>query len=1428
MASSPRPGVTVEQRTRTTSPVISTPTLTPCIIGPCKQIVEPLNDEGALNSQAQVTTAAVIRSTATVSDPVAASSLNLKLSIGGAPGVTINLPTTVGGASLSHAQIVAQINKSITGASAAFRDNRLEITADTKGSSSRLRLETVADDAYTVLNLTSGVDVVGKDSYNNYDFEVPFSSMPSPLANVDSLVFDTDAMQVYRYFNNVLTAFSKDSAPNRTSRTGGTTEIANVGSIGRQHRPALGHDRTELVGVKVAGSKTDTVVHMGHEASITIPLAHDVTGSGTVAWPDVSGSNYLQVTAIGLQNWRSDQKASKVGNFVGTAGNDIKVTFTLNAALAANTAKAIWTAGTSTLNIQRQSTSTTFAALASALETVENLDTTKDLDITLNYSSDMASKAFLSTSGLTPTFHLSGGEDPIDLSADQAGYAGITGAVQVGGAETAADLGVDGETLSISINGAAPVDVVLSGGIVAQLNAVSGITVTSVSIRSVDETEADTDATPGTAINVLRIVVDTGNTGPDSTLELQCTTEVAEALFGGFSTKTESGLVGFPMGGAGWQDTGRRYVLTAATDFNGRAVTSREKALVPGQVDMTLGNMLFPALILLDITTTDFDSAGNLDLAIKHSALNSGNAFTATINFDDATATLDTMAADILTGIAAVNAAYVDTIGVSKVGSRLAFFDKGAVSGSTLELVTVNTDAALKTAFGGDDFFDTASTSTVSTCRIRDNGNSYALQVVSVGNSLAHAVLPSTLDVSSVSQLTALLLSETAGESVIAYSTGVITITFMGDSTEGTAADKPPVVALIRAGAANQSASTCALSYQRVWACATQATSPAYVGQIFEGGGLRVKAGDMLFNNAQALGRVVQVNDFVIGGSTYTGAKVVIAQHAVDPSQRLVDWYIPGYDLPDTDRSTLTAELTFNTAAERVNVKGALNRDNAGLPISGQAPVYAGYTALRTDVTAADASPSLLVFQDADEVEAVIGPVRPENPLAWGLHMAFLNSSTISISALGVGDTSADAPDGTVEGYADALTFLQKKEVYALAVLSPDPEVHKLVSQHVIDMSAAAQGKERIAFVCPALPTEKVPTLVQSGNMTITDIGGGQYELEYSDQTINLGTALNGKVDALGNTISGAVGTDYTPQQGIYLDRSGDACRWLIVKLVDATTVRIDTNDIYGPGSGPGTGGNDDSYFSTDSSKLSDFQADGESCTVFVRQAAISTATSTGRAEVVAAMAEITGGPAGYINDRLFWMQPERIGVSYGGQEQVIDGHFQCAVEAARVGQFAPQQGHTNMPIVGITRPVGSSDLFSESEMAIAAAGGVWWNVQDEDGAPLVPRHQLSTDKSSIENQELSITKAVDYISKIVRSTLRSQAGRNNITKEFLEQLALGLSAIAQANSGTNRAANNVSIETVGQNPARNDGVIAEIGVIPHFPVNEIAVSIYT
>ena len=123
-----------------------------------------------------------------------------------------------------------------------------------------------------------------------------------------------------------------------------------------------------------------------------------------------------------------------------------------------------------------------------------------------------------------------------------------------------------------------------------------------------------------------------------------------------------------------------------------------------------------------------------------------------------------------------------------------------------------------------------------------------------------------------------------------------------------------------------------------------------------------------------------------------------------------------------------------------------------------EAEVYLAWRALRPDL-----ANTLNVFRKDDDIVAIFGTgsIVPANIGAYAIHMALLNTAT-SVSFTGL---SADWISDEELAYADALEYLESKDVYVLAPLTQNVAVHQIAKTHVELMSVAAKGRERVCFI---------------------------------------------------------------------------------------------------------------------------------------------------------------------------------------------------------------------------------------------------------------------------------------------------------------------------------------------------------------------------
>lgn len=1532
MATLARPGVQISQVINIESPSVLTPSLRPCVVGPCFEIVDAIKD-GALNKSEALVSIAPRLQGGTVSGNLQVSGLSIKIASAAGPGTVITLPTIANPAEgISIQNVLNALNKSfkaqgvaaeITFVGSQTTGGNFVITHNTKGSNSRLALEPVSDpqnaagEAYAAMGYTVGADglsVQGQAAYSGIEYVVPYTSFTTPKAGSPKEVkFLGDDITLYRNVSGLLTEISGDSAVSWNSSNSMPTKYENAAGNDVQvhdqrHSPVLVGGRTTMVAVPGAGKSTNKIGGFGKEASVTIPLT--VPGMGAAAqgsagissWPDPSGACSIVVTARGFQAYKDSGNVSEIGNFAGDAGNGIKVS--IENAPGGWSPETAWDKGSKTLTIQIAADDeyadleATINSIVSALP--HNGDATKksDIDIELNMPGSLDKTELAWGNAAEAEFFLGGGEDAPNFGADASGdaqHAWILGAQGLGAADpTGSDLGISGMTLEISADGEAATEVAFSGtSVLDALNAVPGILAEMVNPTNTEGT---------TVSNVLRIKSDSTD-GHDSTLALSGPNAVIEALFSGTPSGSDAVSAGaflesnFWGSGAVAASDARAAHIVASTDYNSAAGIAAQQARLKTGIKLTLDSVTMLPHIETSFAQSDLEPGSTLGDAIAATGPNNlPVTLSITTQAGDHTAAFalgSASAAGNNTGANIVNMAQLvaelnNDLGPNNVA---AFVQNGKLcfAGTTTAVTSLKLNAletlqttqaadhagsiAIKAAFdeamatttaGGDGtIFSTAaaasevvSTATTATIVLSDDSaNSFKWKVDSVSNNLSHIVAPAAAPIATnssaltakildhVSVLTGLPQTATAGDNDKwngpNYSNGELDVIWASAQDGATAnLDRPCV-------AATTAATSGSVTYTRAWDCSLTESGPGVPGYVttHHGSSDRVIAGDRLYNNSLnvPLGTITQVQDLALptpdgSGVSFTGAVLVIDTASQDNLTKYANWYVRANNLifGDLDESSMRRvepESNFSDLEGWYRIKPSLNRGPDGIVSSGNADIYAQYRALRLDVTSASPTAELLPFNSISEVEATVGPIQTNNPLAWALYCALLQSGGAPSQqfAMGVDDVSADAPEGTIAAYARAFEFLGTKEVYTIAPLTHSIGVHQLLSAHVLNMSEPENKKERIGLVCPALPTEKNPTIGFSDSFKITSLGGTRFELEAQGDTANIPMALNGLLDANGNGLVAGVGAAFSPAQGVYLDREGDAFKYLVTKIVSATTIEIDAGDLYGAGMGPGTGGNDDAYFKTGNSALEElatFETDGESCSIGVRQAALDKTTSAGKLGICEAMAEITGGATGYKNRRLVFMQPESVQMpDMSGVPVSVPGYYLCAAVGAMVGLYDPAQPFTNFPMVGFTAPLGSSDIFSEPQMATAAAGGVYWVIQDVEGGSLASRHQLTTDVTGLKTRELSIIKSVDYVAKILRNQVKGLIGRNNITPGLLDTISVSLQSALFSTIGT--AVASAALTKIGVSSESKDTVACEVALVPFYPANVIKITIF-
>ena len=487
----------------------------------------------------------------------------------------------------------------------------------------------------------------------------------------------------------------------------------------------------------------------------------------------------------------------------------------------------------------------------------------------------------------------------------------------------------------------------------------------------------------------------------------------------------------------------------------------------------------------------------------------------------------------------------------------------------------------------------------------------------------------------------------------------------------------------------------------------------------------------------------------------------------------------------------------------------ALRNRSTGAPLdlsASGARVYIEYVGLRLDVTAAAQNPALLTFQDVDTMDAAIGPISTENPLALACFLMLQNAPSQSVSALGVSAVNDAAPMGTTTAHLSALTFLESKDVYAIAPMTDDPFVQQLYSLHADSMSAPEQRGERIALLWQGVPTRRMDTSI---------LAGSDAEVNGSTNSITLGST----------PIEGLATLGLNPAELAFSD---NVFLELVVSVLGETNVyRFSVSSVNGTAltlrSTFASDENTDGFYDTPALDWTDDENLSGMQYVLKQRGSKLLITGTTLTDKAAVAATAAAQGEAYNSRRTFLVFSGNADTSIDGIVTPVPGYYTCAAIAAMIAEQSPQQPFTLVSMTGFSKVYGTDDTFSENQMDTIADGGRY--ILINQGGRIASRHQRSTKSTSIEARELSITKSIDFLAKGLRATNRVFIGRFVINPGFIDQLVMAnegyLARVVQAG-----VVNGAGLNSVLQDSSAPDTVLIEVTVQPAYPCNKIRVTI--
>lgn len=282
IAELPRPGVEVIQEFRTVSPTIVAPTLVPCVVGVCNQIVEVLNADGTLNSDALLAGAAsAIAPTAGTYD---LDGKTLQVSVNGGPVQEF----TFSGNALTAGQVATQITGSNPAPAnfdayawsdgATTPQYHLQLRSSATGETRSIQI--IGGSSLGDFGWARGFTYYGLGNYIQDELYIPQSQLPNPRNNIDELDFDEDSLRVFVDLGTEVREFVRTDA---FLRSGSSIAIYDDAD-GDNTTPFV--DLTEnLLAPPTSASKTTTGVDFSTPLAVhneTLILQIDGSGKQTI------------------------------------------------------------------------------------------------------------------------------------------------------------------------------------------------------------------------------------------------------------------------------------------------------------------------------------------------------------------------------------------------------------------------------------------------------------------------------------------------------------------------------------------------------------------------------------------------------------------------------------------------------------------------------------------------------------------------------------------------------------------------------------------------------------------------------------------------------------------------------------------------------------------------------------------------------------------------------------------------------------------------------------------------------------------------------------------------------------------------------------------------------------------------------------------
>lgn len=383
-------------------------------------------------------------------------------------------------------------------------------------------------------------------------------------------------------------------------------------------------------------------------------------------------------------------------------------------------------------------------------------------------------------------------------------------------------------------------------------------------------------------------------------------------------------------------------------------------------------------------------------------------------------------------------------------------------------------------------------------------------------------------------------------------------------------------------------------------------------------------------------------------------------------------------------------------------------------------------------------------------VENTLGTVHPDNPLAFGVYMAALNSGDRLVYYCGV-------KTNDLNGYNEVLQRASlSDEVYIICPTTMDKEVIQSVKGHVEEMSSAENKMWRIGFVALEPPT--VDMIYDS---TATNDGSDFYAkfvdsrknpgvyniVQFMNSSDSNDTTPNTYVSCLTDIRVGDVLRIYTENDDDDWDETPKYTERYVQKVISNTVIQL-TEPIE-VCSDEGDGG-----------CTSDMLPSGYGVNHHYKVEVYRKLSASDQVKYIADQSSSLASRRMY---NVFPTIASNAGVQFTGD-------FLACAAAGLVSSVLPQQPVTNVEINGVDDIPIVYQTYDRNQLNTIAAGGTFIIMQDRPGSKVYVRHQISTayTDANLMKSELSVTKNLDSISYYLADVFASLIGKYNITPELI------------------------------------------------------------